>query len=167
MNRLFDDRVDEVIYYEEQLSKVLKKRQKPDRIYGLRADNNRLGRLLSESRDRDDRLLGDRIASCPFSSKSEDLHFPFLVLEAKSEKASDSSSSIEAQSAFAIRALLVLQHKLKQEAEKECQCGFAPLVWFLSNKGEDWRIAAAYAGQDRYGEFYVSPSANSEWSKVP
>jgi hypothetical protein len=62
--------------------------------------------------------------------------YPFLLVEAKSEKGSPGFESIESQSAFPIRALLKLQHDLGAATESEIN----PLVWFLANQGEEWRV---------------------------
>lgn len=70
--------------------------------------------------------------------------YPFIVVEAKSEKAPDSWGSVERQSAFAVRTCLQLQKNLRRETEvDELQC----LVWFFAFKGEEWRLYAAVPDQ--------------------
>lgn len=76
----------------------------------------------------------------PFGRDREPLHFPFLVLEAKSEKGPDTFGSTEIQTAFPIMTLLRLQADLLQTAG-EHSAWPGPLVWFFSNKGEQWRVA--------------------------
>ncbi|KAK5062685.1 hypothetical protein LTR84_004758 [Exophiala bonariae] len=69
--------------------------------------------------------------------------YPFMVLEAKSEKAPDSWGSIERQSAFALRTCLELQKNLRRDTGVEFQC----LVWFFAFKGDEWRLYAAVPEQ--------------------
>src|SRR5271170_1209095 len=120
LNPLFDDRADEFLVYEEPLNEALKKRQRPDRIYGLSA-TTRLERLLSATNDGNGKRIEDSIRITPFRPSKHPLLFPFLVLEAKSEKGSDSFSDIENQSAFAIRELIKLQDDLKSATKRKCQ----------------------------------------------
>ena len=123
-------------------SELPKSKEKPDRIYGLRR-TKRLDRLL-DSADKRPSMAGkqieDTLRSCPFRADGEPIIFPFLVLEAKSEKSADSFSDIEIQTAFAIRELLIIQDDLRQAAEGSQDY---PLVWFISYKGEQWRVHAA------------------------
>lgn len=70
--------------------------------------------------------------------------YPFMVLEAKSEKAPDSWGSIERQSAFALRTCLKLQKNLQRDTGVELQC----LVWFFAFKGDEWRLYAAVPEQE-------------------
>ena len=62
--------------------------------------------------------------------------FPFLIIEAKSEKGSPGFESIENQTAFPIRTLLKLQNDLSGTSETSIK----PLVWFLANQGDEWRV---------------------------
>jgi hypothetical protein len=55
------------------------------------------------------------------------------------------------QTAFSIRTLLKLQWDLKVAAGNNSEWESGPLVWFLANKGESWRVAAAFV-QDMRGE---------------
>ena len=158
LNPLFGDRSDELIGYEKPILEALKLKmgQKPDRIWGLRETKN-FKRLLSDTKDEAGKYLEYRVGYTPFKQKAEPLLFPFLILEAKSEKGADAFSSIEAQTVFAIRALLQLQNELKNAAQETCLWDNEPLVWFLSNKGEQWRVAAAHVEEIRGSQQYVSP----------
>jgi hypothetical protein len=106
----------------------------------------------------------------PFDFCPEPLLFPFLIVEAKSEKSPDCFTDIEDQTGFAIRALLKLQDDLRSATRVACQSKSEPLVWFLSCRGENWRVAAAHVEQDRKCvPHYVSssislPSAKSSQS---
>lgn len=62
--------------------------------------------------------------------------YPFLIIEAKSEKGSPGFESIENQTAFPIRTLLKLQYDLAMASGRDVR----PLVWFLANQGDDWRV---------------------------
>ncbi|KAF4335653.1 hypothetical protein FBEOM_10490 [Fusarium beomiforme] len=132
---LFDDRAEEAIIYSSELRAELPKREdRPDRVYGLQV-TERLSRLLD---------LAEGIRSSPFRIDGDPLVFPFLVIEAKSEKGSDAFTDIQVQTGFAIRELLSIQHQLAQAAEEDTEWDGGPLVWFLSYKGEEWRVFAAY-----------------------
>ncbi|KAF4969181.1 hypothetical protein FSARC_3557 [Fusarium sarcochroum] len=143
---LFDDRAEEAIMYSPQLQSELPKREeRPDRVYGLQA-TNRLSRLLQSAKD---------IRSSPFRPDGEPIIFPFLVIEAKSEKGSDAFTDTQVQTAFAIRELLLIQRGLAQAAGEDTEWDAGPLVWFLSYKGEQWRVSAAYTHNQDDVTFYV------------
>ncbi|KAF5676902.1 hypothetical protein FHETE_1964 [Fusarium heterosporum] len=145
---LFDDRAEEAIRYSGELRSELPKREdRPDRVYGLRV-TERLSRLLQLVED-----TKEGIKVSPFKSDGDPLVFPFLVIEAKSEKGSDSVSDTQVQTAFAIRELLSIQLQLTQAAEQDMDRDGGPLVWFLSYKGEQWRVSAAYV-HDQNGKVY-------------
>lgn len=148
MSLLFDDRAQEAIVHEAALQAGMqKKEEQPDRVYGLRR-TKRLERLLSWTEDKRveaaGKMIGESIQSTPFRPDGEPIVFPFLALEAKSEKGRDAFSDIETQTAFTIRSLLTLQEDLRRAAGEDSEWESGPLVWFLANKGEQWRVAAAY-----------------------
>ncbi|KAJ3533995.1 hypothetical protein NM208_g7734 [Fusarium decemcellulare] len=144
---LFDDRADEAIVYDEEVRSQLPKREeRPDRVYGLRR-TKRLDRILCMDDKRlgsDGKTIEETLPTTPFRDDGEAIILPFLVLEAKSEKGGDSFTDMEVQTAFAIRQILLLQHGLYQAADEHEDEGSGPLVWFLSNKGEQWRVAIGY-----------------------
>jgi hypothetical protein len=72
--------------------------------------------------------------------------YPFLIVEAKSEKGSRGFESIENQTAFPIRTLLKLQHDLSAASET----GIKPLVWFLANQGEEWRVYGSVVDDSKW-----------------
>lgn len=144
---LFDDRAEEAIVYSPELQAELPTRQdRPDRVYGLRV-TERLSRLLQSA---------GTVRNSPFKVDGDPLVFPFLVIEAKSEKGSDAFTDTQAQTAFAIRELLSIQHQLAEAAEKDGERDSGPLVWFLSYKGEQWRASAAYIHTTKKKTCYVS-----------
>ncbi|KAJ9624299.1 hypothetical protein H2204_010855 [Knufia peltigerae] len=99
--------------------------------------------------------LRDVVECSPFNEMREEVLFPFFVLEAKSETG-DSFDDIEIQTAFAIKKLLDIQLELQSLNGEESQWQSGPLVWFLSNRGDDWRVAAAYVGmQDKIAHYHV------------
>jgi hypothetical protein len=98
--------------------------QEPDRVFGLR--DTRAFKAYASARQ--------GLRQSPFSDGK--VLYPFLIIEAKSEKGSCGFESIEAQTAFPIRTLLKLQNDLGSASES----GLKPLVWFLANQGEDWRV---------------------------
>ncbi|KIW91594.1 uncharacterized protein Z519_07561 [Cladophialophora bantiana CBS 173.52] len=143
LNLLFDDRADEVIQYEEKIQKILQKGIKPDRLIGLRV-TTRLDRILKETEGPDGNLVGESIRTTPIRDDSRPLLFPFLLLEAKSEKSSDGFSKIDSQSGFGLRNLLQLQRNLEHATIENRQSGMKPLVWYLAYRGEVWRLSGAY-----------------------
>jgi hypothetical protein len=48
------------------------------------------------------------------------------------------------QTALPIRTLLDAQDALSRGTGLQSQWKVGPLVWFLANKGEDWRLSAAF-----------------------
>jgi hypothetical protein len=100
--------------------------------------------------------IGECIRFTPFRPDGEPIVFPFLALEAKSEKGRDGFSDVEMQTAFTIRALLKLQGDLRNATGEDSEWESGPLVWFLSYKGEQWRVAAAYIEYENGVEHYVS-----------
>jgi hypothetical protein len=137
---------------------VLKKKELPDRVYGLRETNNFKFLLHSADKraplDAAQRLLRETLKSSPFRQDGEPLLFPFLVLEAKSGKGKDHFDSIEMQTAFVIRALLQLQHGLQLATGEDTSWSAGPLVWFLSSKGEQWQIASSFVEYEDESTFY-------------
>ena len=71
--------------------------------------------------------------------------FPFLVVEAKSEKAGPGFEAIQRQSALAIRSCLKLQVDLETESGNEL---LHPLVWFIGYQGDEWRLYCAIPNGD-------------------
>ena len=133
MNALFSDRAEELVHHDAVLDSELTRKEHPDRIYGLR-ETKIFEKALS--------AIEDGVRCSPFKTGGEEpLLFPFLILEAKSEKGADSFSSIEKQTAFPIRTLLKLQEDL---GDKSTVYSEGPLVFFFSNKGEEWRVAGCY-----------------------
>lgn len=166
LNTIFDDRAEEHIKYEEKIEGMLKGRRakQPDRIIGLRA-TKRIERILRDTEGVSGRPIGDSIDTSPFkvtANPCEPLLFPFLILEAKSEKSSDAFSKICLQTGFAIRRLLNLQRGLINATLENRRSGTEPLVWFLANKGEDWRVYGAYieetggSGEPNYVSYFSS-----------
>ncbi|KAK3898509.1 hypothetical protein C8A05DRAFT_18929 [Staphylotrichum tortipilum] len=115
----------------------LKRTGIPDRVYGLRTTSELEDVLFSED-------IRETIITHPFRDDPPPVHFPFLVLEAKSEKGSGSLSGALHQSAFSIRELLEIQEHLRLEAGEGADWEAGPLVWFISNKGEAWKVYIAY-----------------------
>lgn len=148
INALFDNKADEMIKYPKGLQRELPKRDRPDRVYGLRV-TERFDRLLSL-------MPENRLVTSPFKMEGEPIIFPYLVLEAKSEKSADGFQDIQVQTAFAIRELLCIQDGLAEAVENPSTWDGGPLVWFLSCKGEQWRVLAAYIERVHSVKTYVS-----------
>ncbi|KAF5535583.1 hypothetical protein FNAPI_12016 [Fusarium napiforme] len=144
---LFDDKAEQaIIYPPELLADLPKREERPDRIYGLKA-TKRFRRLL-------ELVPGTRTA--PFKPDGEPIIFPFLVIEAKSEKGGYNFSDIQIQTSFVIRELLSIQQELASVAEEGQDWDAGPLVWSLSYMGEQWRVSAAYTqGQGNRISYHV------------
>ncbi|KAI9881087.1 MAG: hypothetical protein M1830_008245 [Pleopsidium flavum] len=150
-NPPFSDRAQELIIHEPILKSELPKQEQPDRVYGLQQTKN-FEKLLSEpvvpSIDSNvvRKPVGETIKSSPFPEDGEPQLFPFLIVEAKSEKGHDGFDAIEMQTAFPIRTLLKLQQDLLNTvAEHESKD--SPLVWFFANRGDDWRVYCGYTAK--------------------
>lgn len=133
-----------------RIAEKLKKGERPDRVYGLRQTRN-IENLMFDEVDRmfheDPDLIGkqvNEIVDQPLSQVGDPILFPFLVLEAKSSSAGDSWHAIQMQTAFSIKTLLDTQHRLHSVVGARSKWETGPLVWFLANRGEDWRISLAY-----------------------
>ncbi|KAH8685482.1 hypothetical protein BGZ60DRAFT_395270 [Tricladium varicosporioides] len=101
---------------------------KPDRVIGLSRTEKFRGSIDACIMN----LVHDPV-------KSDDMVYPFLVLEAKRERNPPGFRAIEAQTAFSIRRFLRIQEDLRTS----CQGDFDPLVWFFAYQGDEWRLYAA------------------------
>jgi hypothetical protein len=77
------------------------------------------------------------------------LHFPFLVMEAKAENSHEGFDYAEVKSGLPIIAALKCQYEMMKIAANTVEVPGGPLVWFLANRGEHWRIYAAYVVEDQ------------------
>ena len=148
LNRIFTHREQESVLLPAALAAELgKEDQQPDGIYGLRQTRNFEEALYVHAHneyDQSDKLVADLITASPLSTDGDPLLFPFLLLEAKSGKASDDWHSIKLQTAFPIQACLKVQRDLQTKTARGYDWENEPLVWFFMNKGEDWQLCAAY-----------------------
>jgi hypothetical protein len=84
------------------------------------------------------RVNSSELSHCPMRGTT-DVLYPFLLIEAKRGVDTPGFAAIEAQTAFPLRRLLMLQDNLQRKAGTS----FDPLVWFFAYQGEEWRL---YAG---------------------
>lgn len=156
MNPIFDNRAEEMVIYHPLIS-VLDVPRKPDRVIGLKK-TPAFTNLL------DTTTLSDNIRSTPFVESQDPLLFPFLVLEAKRERSSDGFEEIQSQTAFSIRELLQLQLNLLQEGIRDNSSseghGIAPLIWFVANRGDTWRVYSCYITDEDPERYVKLPSLN-------
>jgi hypothetical protein len=111
----------------ERLAERGVKTRQPDRVFGL-----------SQTKVFKEHITSQRqLRHSPFADGN--VLYPFLIIEAKSEKGSSGFDSIESQTAFPIRTLL----KLQQDLSSVCETSVNPLVWFLANQGDEWRLYAS------------------------
>lgn len=159
LNPLFSDRAEELVIHDNIIHPDLPKNEHPDRVYGLR-ETRAFERALN-ARVRNEQCqsskamqVRDAIRSTPFRQDGDSLLYPFLILEAKSEKGQDSFDSIEKQTSFPIRTLLKLQEELQNRCQSQPTWQHGPTVWFFANKGEEWRVSAGLvkvlAGETSY-----------------
>jgi hypothetical protein len=159
LNPLFSDRAQEVIIHDAVLRSALSKQEKPDRVYGLRSTHN-FEILLDALTNRTESHFAQEddtkdLKFSPFRQDGDPLLFPFLILEAKSEKGPNSFGAIEKQTAFSIRTLLQMQANLHHTVGARSTCLGGPLVWFFASKGEEWRVSACYVDALEQASHYV------------
>lgn len=154
-NNLFSDRAEHAFYTKDSNAGLPNLR--PDRTCGLRETGtirdffDQPQRAPENSRVQS---IRDLLETSPF--KQHPLHFPFLVIEAKSGTAQESFADIQTQTALPLQQLLNLQSSLWKYRMSDAS-GPAPLVWFLAYKGSDWKIYACYMSEgERSRSNYVS-----------
>lgn len=141
---MFADRADDFVLHQDSMELLGcgVKERRPDRIFGLE-NTAMFDRYISNKEN-------ERFRHSPFADGK--VLYPFLVIEAKSEKGSPGFESIESQTAFPIRSLLQLQDRLARHSEIEMN----PLLWFLANQGDEWRVYAAVMNSSKFVS--ISPS---------
>ncbi|KAI1493431.1 hypothetical protein F5X96DRAFT_621846 [Biscogniauxia mediterranea] len=154
LNQIFNFRAGEEVCHDPEVAKELGKREYPDRVYGLRKTRNielllydiaaqRLEPRVNTVADQTGQTSGFQFINQPMNARGDSQLFPFLVLEAKSGS-SDEWHAINMQTAFSIRTFLETQRQLYSAASAVSSWKARPMVWFFSNKGENWRLCAAY-----------------------
>lgn len=142
-NRLIETRAEETFVYDDLPMSTKGIPKQPDRVVGL-TETKSFSRLLNLS------STGESIRSTPFAKLQDPLLFPFLILEAKQDRDSAGFEGAQRQTAFPIRELLRLQRGVYDLVPGSSA---APLVWFIANRGDDWRVYACYideAGAQSY-----------------
>jgi len=143
LNKVFEDCADDLIIHSGEAAGELKQR-KPDRVYGLQQTKRFeevLGKITANIQMYNRKLIN----ITPFGARKDPILFPFLISEAKTERG-DSFESCERQTAFPIWRLLKLQHGLRHLSKRRVDELGGPLAWFISNRGEDWRVYGCYTG---------------------
>ncbi|OCT45183.1 hypothetical protein CLCR_05589 [Cladophialophora carrionii] len=133
---IFSNKSDErVLHRDGSLQGVVvdQKYKRPDLVVGLSLTTSFVPHIGQLSPDR----------YSPF--KDGYTCFPFLVVEAKSEKAGPGFEAIQRQSALAIRSCLKLQVDLETDSGNEL---LHPLVWFIGFQGDEWRLYCAIPNGD-------------------
>ena len=149
LSRIFDCHIEEPIEHDESIptTKKVGHRSAPDRVYGLRK-TERVLRLLEETLTPSGDPIGQKVKSTPYNDRLHPLAFPFLILESKSEKSSDSRSDAQSQTAPALITCLEIQAKLADAVggvnPEHASLRQQPLMWFLCHKGEQWYVAIAF-----------------------
>jgi len=148
-------------------------KKEPDRIHGLQKTKN-FEKLLSEyyvheaTPEPSLKPLEDILkVSINPDNGGEPLLFPFLILEAKSEKGNENFEHMEIQTAFPVRNALKLQHDLLKMPGNTMYVPGGPLVWFVATRGEDWRVYAAFVHEEEGRPNYVSnPKRTSTFNEL-
>ncbi|KAI1764531.1 hypothetical protein GGR53DRAFT_530350 [Hypoxylon sp. FL1150] len=147
-NMLFDDRVEEIVLLDSAF-KDLPKKKMPDRTFGLKTTekvNQLLERIMITAVAK-----GETFEFSPFKSTTNAPIFPFLILEAKSDSSKNGFQDIQTQSAFPVWKFLTLQRQLQLKTPGAAE---EPLVWFLGNRGSEWKVYGCYVdeadGRPRY-----------------
>ncbi len=115
--------------------------RRPDRVYGLRNIDALLRQVNHNANQKYE------IKSSSFQKCMKHIHFPFLLLEAKSKKSQKTFGHIFKQSEGSIRAILKLQHDLVTRVRIERQSipfPTRPIVWFFAFNGNSWRLYMCY-----------------------
>jgi hypothetical protein len=157
---IFTSRIEESVVHERAKpgsGKPIK--QQPDRIVGLSLTPSIEG-LLKKPYAEDTTGLGRSVKDVVKVAINRDngglpLLFPFLVLEAKSGEG-NGFERVEVQSALPIMEALNLQRSLLTTPGNTANIPDDPLVWFFANRGEDWRVYAAYIVEQEELPHYVS-----------
>lgn len=149
INPLFERRAEMAIAYTEEMKRDLRRRRnRPDRIIGL-SKSRTIERLLWKPDQRQASpytTVEASIRTTPFKQDGKPVLFPFLIIEAKSEKSGTAFTDIDMQTAFAMRELVLLQEELRRNASGRGYDSWeaGPLVWYFSYRGEQWRLHGAY-----------------------
>jgi hypothetical protein len=126
---IFSNKSDERVMHGDSGLKgevVDQKYKRPDRVYGLSMTSS-----FAPFRER-------LTKSSPF--KGGHTLFPFLLVEAKSEKSASGFEQIERQTALSIRTCLKLQIDLETQSNQVLD----PVVWFFGFMGDEWRLYLAF-----------------------
>ena len=162
ISELFSSRIEETVHQTRDIDpNSYNPKRKPDRMHGLRRTKN-FEKVLQEYYAHDEssqatpRPLEDVLDFSVHPDNGGDpLLFPFLVVEAKSEKGNGSFEHMEMQTQFPIRDMLQLQYRLLKMRGNNMDVPGGPLVWFFANRGEDWRVYGGYVHEEDGRPNYV------------
>ncbi|KAL1592242.1 hypothetical protein SLS60_011319 [Paraconiothyrium brasiliense] len=125
------------------------RKQRPDRIHGLRRTED-IDTHLQSLYTHNDQLASNTVVedvidiSLHHDNGGSQLLFPFLVVEAKSEKGASTFEQMELQTCFPIQNCLQLQLELLETQGNTIDVPGGPLVWYFAYRGEDWRLYAGH-----------------------
>ncbi|PMD34539.1 hypothetical protein L207DRAFT_467194 [Hyaloscypha variabilis F] len=155
LSNLFSARIQEAVC---QLGEVdadtPNPKKEPDRIHGLRRTTI-FENLLEKTYSHEDSTVSRSRSLEEFLQLSihpdnggDPLLFPFLIFEAKGGMGAESFMHMEIQTAFPIKHALKLQYDLLKTRGNTMDVPGGPLVWFLANHGENWRVYAAFVYEE-------------------
>jgi hypothetical protein len=138
--------------------------KRPDRTHGLQETKNMELLLQKEyAHKRPGQVRHELVTDILNMSTNPDnggtpLLFPFLIHEAKGEKGTNYFEDIEIQTALPIKRALDVQQKLQETPGNTMSIPGGPLVWFMANRGETWRLYGATVYHEDGRPNYVSSS---------
>lgn len=169
---MFSSRADELIRYspidhskqslQMPFREIPEKKRRPDRLivfeetHSFESSLNHIARKIQD--DAGSKIIRELVECTVLNHKGGGpLLFPFLVMEAKSEKG-PSFSEIDTQTAFPIWKMLKIQEDLFEKTQKTPTYG-GPLLWYIAYKGSEWRVSGCYTSLRDGKSSYVSSSS--------
>jgi hypothetical protein len=143
---------------EETQKETRKKHDVPDKVIALQQCGALLW-LLQQQDPRADfsgQTLEQSLRPSLFPGQENPIVFPFLLEESKSEVAGSSFRKVDQQIALILEEALLIQDRLRKASGKKDKWISGPLVWYFSNKGAHWRVAAGYISDGTNGAKLVS-----------
>lgn len=121
-------------------------KRRPDRIIGFRntrSFDRRLDPIARRLQDGAGTVTIREMVECTvLNHKSGLLLFPFLVIEAKSERG-EPNSACNRQTAFPIWKMLKIQEELQFKSHQTPEYG-GSLLWYISYRGAEWSLSGCY-----------------------
>ncbi|PMD63792.1 uncharacterized protein K444DRAFT_584149, partial [Hyaloscypha bicolor E] len=164
LNKIFSSRADEMVSIDLSKNDSDKRRRRPDRIIGFqetRSFSRRLEKydlMAGQSGNEAGNItLWETVESTVLNHKGNSLLFPFLIIEAKSRHGAP-FDYCNLQTAAPILKMLKMQEDLQKKSNMTLEYG-GPLVWYISYRGEDWRLSGCYVSDKPDEPLYASSTS--------